>query len=63
MKVRTPQSRPGLVVSQSFSERHRLLQRRRRHRLWLRRLLASGWVLATLVLAVLLSAAASLTLR
>jgi uncharacterized BrkB/YihY/UPF0761 family membrane protein len=62
MKVRTPVRGPNLAVDRSFSERHRLLQRRRRQRFWHRWLLASAWLFG-LLLAMLLSMAAIVALK
>ena len=46
-----------------FSERQRLLQRRRRQDLWRRCLQACGWLVAILLLSALVSVEAGLVLR
>jgi hypothetical protein len=50
-------------MAQPFSERHRLLHRRRRMHFWRRFALLSGWLLGVLFLAALVSAEAGLVLK
>ena len=61
-RVRPPLTRPGLAAGRSFSERRRLLQRRRRQQFWHRCLLGSPWLVGVL-LVFLLSVAAVMTMK
>jgi len=50
-------------MAQPFSERHRLLHRRRRQHFWRRCLQVSGWLLGVLFLAALVMVEAFMALK